>query len=617
MRAVDYIAKRLASEGIDTVFLVQGSANNDLIYSIADTPGIRYVCAQHEQAAGFMAEAYAKVTGRVGCAITTSGPGGQNLTTAIANCWYDSVPVLFITGQVNSRFMRRSAALRQLGFQEWPAVECLRPILKSAELVRSAERVPGVLERALCACQGGRPGPALLDLPIDVQRGDPGLQFTMTNWHQSQMSSMSSAKPEAWLRVEQQVRALVDDLKRARRPVVLVGGGVRSPGAVAALNKFAHLAGAPLFPTWNALDVVASDHPWYGGRVGTYAGPGRNFAIQNCDLLLAIGSRISGRITGGRPETFARGAKKYVVDVDPGLLDPANQEVHTDVSIHCDAESFLRELVRQWLTAATDHDQDGNFSRRPECWGAWAEHTFRWRDRYDTSLPRGKGKEMLHFYDFVRRLSDLTPSNAVVVYDCGGNAVVMAHTFRTKTGQRVFSNHGNSPMGFALAAAIGAWFADPSRPVICVIGDGGMQVNIQELQTLKNYGANVKVFVLDNRVYGITQAFQETHYPSRKTEASGPEDYSAPDFVGVARAYGLSAFKIFYASQVDGAIQTMLASDGPRVCVVSSPGFHDYWPKIDGWATPIEDMSPRLPRDEFRANMIVDPLLGWETGEYR
>lgn len=608
MNSSDYIIKRLSNEGITHAFLVQGSANNTLIFSIADDPGIKYICGQHEAACGHMAEGWSKVSGKTGFVCATSGPGGQNLATAIANCWYDSVPVLFITGQVNSRFMRRSKNMRQLGFQEWNPVAAYSEMTKYAELVTDPLLVPGHLENALHACREGRYGPALLDLPIDVQRADIGAYEDWTRF----------TPPPPVYNVALEIDLLIEDLKKARRPVLLIGGGVRGSRAVEAFDVLANALRIPVFPTWNALDVVTSDHPWYGGRIGTYGAQGRNFALQNADLLIAVGCRISGRITGGKPDTFARGAKTYVVDVDPGLLDAENQETRVDVSILCDAETFMREFAERWRHAYTSYfDQGGDFERHLENRTLWWNRAVEWRDRYDPVLPEMSKPGPVHFYAFARELSRQAPANAVIAYDCGGNAVVMNHAFRTKRGQTYFSNHGNSPMGFSLCGAVGAWFADPSRPVICVIGDGGMQLNIQELQTIKNYGVNVKVFILDNGIYGITQAFQATHYPGRNPEASGPPHYSTPDFVEVAHGYKIEAFRVTGNEAIEGGIQSALSSPEACVCVVSSPGFHEYWPALKGWAAPIEDMEPLLPRDEFRANMIIDPLPGWETGDYK
>ena len=607
MKVADYIAQRLAAEGITHVFLVQGAANNSLIYSLADAKGIDYVCCVHEQACGFAAEGYAKVKGIPGCAVTTSGPGGQNLITPIANCYYDSVPVLFITGQVNSFFMRpEGAALRQLGFQEWPVVDCIRPITKYAACVRRAEHVPYELEKALHLCQEGRPGPVLLDFPIDVQKAE----VNVTQFDQ-QCPFLQPYKADL-AQVRYAAEQFLDDFWQAKRPALLIGGGVRTAKAIAAFDRVAAALQVPVFPTWNALDVVTSDFPWYGGRVGTYGGAGRNFGIQNCDLLLAVGCRLSGRITGGEPSTFARAARRYAVDVDAGLLDPHFQPQPFHVNVLCDAERFFEQLLFAFY-ARGSYVYGGNDAPPPNH-ALWMERVQEWCQRYDPVRPEFFEEKpgWVHPYAFVRNLSHQAPPNAVIVNDCGGNAVVSNQAFETKHGQRYFSNNGNSPMGFAMCGALGAWFADPSRPVLCIIGDGGFCMNIQELQTLVNYGVGIKVFVLDNRCYGITKAFQAAQYGDR-FEACGPVGYNPPCFEDVVQRFGcegkrIAVFRTSDDVPPDLTIQKMLEHKGPAVCIVHCPEFYTYEPRISGLRIPIERMTPALPEEEFLANMIIPPL---------
>lgn len=332
MRVSEYIIERLAKEGVDTCFLVYGGAISDLVDAL---PGrMNYVVTQHEQAAGFAAEGFAKARQGLGCAIATSGPGGGNLVTPIQNCFYDSVPVIFLTGQVATRFITpKGSALRQLGFQETPIVDIVRPITKYARTVLTSWEIGVTLETAIRQATDGRPGPVLLDLPNDIQREeiDPAL---MVKWEEPAPVVYEPGPA---------VVSFLSDLSVAKRPGILVGGGAYRSRAD--ILMFAAEHGIPVFRTWNALDVCPDDHPNYAGTVGTYGGPGRNFGIQNTDLLLVLGCRLSGRITGGMPETFARGAKLYVVDVDPGLLDPRFQPRRADVNVLCDAGAFIHAMA--------------------------------------------------------------------------------------------------------------------------------------------------------------------------------------------------------------------------------------------------------------------------------
>jgi len=603
MKVADYIIKYLEDCGIREVFVVYGAANGDLIDAFTRMKKIKYICTMHEQGGGFAAEGYAKISGGFGVSIATSGPGGMNLVTPIGNCFYDSIPCLFMTGQINSRFLRCDSSIRQVGFQETDIVGIVKPITKYAVMITSPESVKYELDKAIHIMKSGRPGPVLLDIPLDVQKKDIDPKM-LCGYDAPTVSGNSVEFP-------QQVTQYLDDLKKSKRPVLMIGGGVGIANATGLLQKLLDVLKIPAFPTWNALDIVCSDNEYYGGRIGTYGGPGRNFAIQNSDLILAIGSRISGRITGGNIMSFAREAKKYVVDIDPVLLQRKLQQVPFDVNILCDAHLFIETLI------------DSAKKRPLPDFSNWMTVTRNWKEKYDPVKKEHFDPKRVdvHPYAFARILSEQCGSHDVIAADCGGNIVVMNHAFKTKYGQRYFTNNGNSPMGFSMCGAIGAWFARSQSKVhcnvICIIGDGGMTMNIQELSTLKNYGVNVKVFVINNHIYGITKAFQEINFEGR-SEACGPKGYAPPDFISIAKAYGIDTVKIDSNKRADieRGIQLAFKNNGPVVIDVVCDEFHSYYPKISGWKTPIEDMEPYLPREEFKANMSIDPLPGWEKCDY-
>lgn len=377
----------------------------------------------------------------------------------------------------------------------------------------------------------------------------------------------------------------MDDLFSAERPAILVGGGAH--GAREQIMAFALLYGLPVFRTWNALDVATDDHPCYAGTIGTYGGPGRNFGIQNCDLLLTLGCRLSGRITGGMPETFARDARLYVVDVDAAPRKAG-------VNVLADAGEFIGACA----ALPTSH--------RPR--SVWPRRCGEWLDQYDPVTPEMMS-EPFHHYGFMRAISDELPENAIVTYDTGGNAIMMGHCFRSKAGQRIFSSNGNTPMGFSMAGAMGAWFAEPTRPVICIIGDGGMQLNIQELQTIRHYNVPLKIFIINNHILGNTKSYQRVN---KKAElACGPDGYSAPDFIRVANAYGIPGMSIGDWEHFH-YVGDALAAEGPVVVDVVHHDFCDYEPRLSRWDAPIEEQHPPLPEEEFINSMIVQPLEGWE-----
>ncbi len=596
IKVADYVIDRLGDYGIDKVFVVYGAANGDLIDAFTRTKKTAYVAVMHEQAGGFAAEAYAKTSGKVGAAIATSGPGGMNFVTPIGNCYYDSVPAIFITGQINSRFLKSDDSLRQIGFQETDIVSIVKPITKYAKMITDPLSIKHELEKAIHIARTGRPGPVLLDIPLDIAKTLIDVEKLLG------FNDISNQCDDS--KVEQLTRDVLADLQKSNRPVLLVGGGVKIAKAVSLLQEVSKLLQIPTFPTWNALDIVTNDLETYCGRVGTYGGAGRNFAIQNSDLLITIGSRVSGRITGGNLASFAREARKIMIDVDDAQLQPHLQQVPFDVNIKCDALIFLKTLKKIII--------EEGYSQ-PNAHVSWLSKAQEWRIKYDPVKESfGSSKTVIHPYRFIRQLSAKMSSTDVLLADCGGNIVITSQAIETKLGQTFITNNGNSPMGFSFAAAIGAWFADPSKRIICIIGDGGFNMNLQELQTIKNYGCNIKTIILNNHIYGITKAFQKTNFQGR-AEACGPVGYAPPNFVEISKAYGIKTISLKNPGDVDSALDEMLESKESVVCDVDIHEYHTYEPRIFGWSTPIEDMYPYIDRSEFKANMIIDPIEGWET----
>jgi len=367
---------------------------------------------------------------------------------------------------------------------------------------------------------------------------------------------------------------LAEDLHNAKRPLFLVGGGA---GDVSNLPFDLEY---PCVVTWNALDKVTPDMDCYAGVVGTYGGPGRNFAVQACDLLVAVGCRISGRITGGMPENFAPRAKKYIIDADQAVLD----SVDFDVKIRMDSGLF-------WAKFAEIPQ------KTPE---AWLQKCKEWVIKYDP--VKEEMFEGFHHYGFMRKISEVIPSNAIIVYDTGGSAIMMGHAFKPKRGQKIFSSNGNSPMGFAMCGAMGAWFADKTRPIVCFIGDGGFNMNLQELQTIVNYGINIKVFILNNHCYGNTKLFQKYNFDSR-FYACGPDGYNPPDFFEIAKAYKVAPFVIKGWDDLAPWMVESLKSDEAVIFDVIHHDFYEYLPRINRFDQDLCDQDPPLPREEMEANL--------------
>jgi acetolactate synthase-1/2/3 large subunit len=595
IKVADYVIKFFADKGIDKIFVVYGAANGDLIDAFTRIKKTKYISIMHEQAAGFAAEGYAKVKNLPGVAIATSGPGGQNFLTSIANCFYDSVPVIFVTGQIKTAFLKPDKKVRQIGFQETDIVGITKPITKRSVMITDENKIKFELEYCYYLAVNGRPGPILLDIPMDIQKKiiDP-----------KKLKGFEKKNNFKINKIKQKIKKFLHDFEESKRPVILVGGGVRN--AIKDLQKLGQLLNVPVFPTWNALDIVTSDYSNYCGRVGTYGGAGRNFGIQNSDLLLTIGCRLSGRITGGNVKSFARDAKKYMVDIDPSNLKTKWQQLKFDENIYCDSKIFIN-LLMQSFKKKEKLKRISNKSK-------WLQKCLEWKNKYDPVKKEFyENHNYVQPYAFIRILSEKMNKNDTFVADCGGNIVISNHSFETKLGQRYFTNNGNSPMGFSFAGGLGACIANPKVNTVCVIGDGGMNMNIQELQTLKNYKIKLKTIILNNHIYGITKAFQKTNFEGRM-EACGPIGYNPPNFVDICRAYKIKTIVLNQNSKIHETLNYFLNyNNGPIVLDVNCHEHHTYEPRIFGWNTPIEDMYPYIPREEFKANMYIKPLKGWEN----
>ena len=601
IKLADYVINFYSNIGVDKIFVVYGAANGDLIDAFSRNKKTEYVAVLHEQAGGFAAEGYAKVKGKKipGVAIATSGPGGMNFVTSAGNCYYDSVPAVFITGQVNSQFIKSDEAIRQIGFQEADMCSIFKSITKYSKLILDPNSIKYELEYSLYLATSGRPGPILLDIPIDVQKSIIDTD-ELKGFDPKELSKTEINKKD----LETKLEKLLIDISKSSRPVFLIGGGVKIAEASNELHEIGELLKIPMYPTWNALDVVTSDYKYYCGRVGTYGGAGRNFGIQNSDLLISIGSRVSGRVTGGNTKTFARAAKKYMVDVDEGVLKKEFQQVPFDETINCDAKKFLKIFKECLVKNKFKIDKKKN---------DWLKQCIQWKITYDpVKKSFFKNTNTVQPYAFIRTLSEKMKNDDIFVADCGGNIVTCNHAFETKKGQRYFTNNGNSPMGFSFSAAIGAYFANPKKRIICIIGDGGMNMNIQELQTIKNYNIKIKTIILNNQIYGITKAFQETNFGG-KSEACGPRGYVPPDFIKISKAYGIKTMEIKNNSEFNEKIDKLLDYDGSIVVDVDCHDHHQYEPRIFGWKTPIEDMYPYIDREEFKKNMIIEKVDGWEN----
>jgi acetolactate synthase-1/2/3 large subunit len=567
MTGAEYIAEFLARVGSDRVFLLTGGACAFMIDAVARHPKLSYTNFQHEQSAAMAADALWRVKRKVGVSMATSGPGATNLITGIACSYFDSIPSLHITGQVNQREASsfHGANVRQSGFQETKIVEMVRPVTKYAVMVRTADELRHELAKAYAIATSGRMGPVLIDVPMDIQQIDVGNEIILPAAAVSE-----TAAPE------DVGKALTNTLRAARRPVVLWGAGIGLADVHRETLKWLRASGIPFVSSWAGLTFFDHDESTFQGQIGVYGNRGANFVLQNADAVIVLGSRLDNRQRSGNSRNFATGATVHVVDVDEEELKKYHNDgyrtSHLDFSRLPEALSKveLPELSREWLDYAAE--------MKSRYYGKEISTSAR---RLNTLSP----------YDVVRRINEVIADDAIVIGDTGAAVCWLHQAFRVKD-HTLFTAGGNSPMGYALPAAIGARLVAPERQVISYNGDGGFQVNIQELQTIKFNDIDVAIVVMNNASYGIIKQFQDSYLGSRYTASR--DGYSVPDLGRIAEAYGLRYVRVERLDQ----ITPELFSGGAIIIDVILSEHTLIEPKLE-MGRPINDQFPYLDEAEY------------------
>jgi acetolactate synthase-1/2/3 large subunit len=610
MTVSEYIVDFLVAQNTKKVFLVTGGAIANVVDALGrrrDAKGdIGYVCVQHEQAGAMAVEAYSKLASGLGVAMATSGPGATNFITGICGLWFDSIPGLFITGQVGAGDSYASVPTkpRQVGFQETDIVSIVKPITKYAVNITDPKQIRYELEKAVWFARAGRPGPSLVDIPVNIQVAqiDPNelIGFTPDSTLDENVASQDGDVVLA--EKATQIAKLITD---AKRPLILLGGGIRLAGGASMVSDFVEKLGVPVIVSWSGFDLLPSSHKLRVGELGVYGNRGANFAVQNCDLLVTIGSRLDTRQTGGSLKNFARAAKKVMIDIDHNELGK-NRGIVIDLAVHADAVRFMKALLATRVRiTSTDI---------PE----WRKATAKWRSEYPAVLPQYLKQKKLSAYICADAISTAAKAGDTVIIDEGGNLVWSMQSWKVKSGQRIISTFGNSPMGYALPAAVGAAVAQPKKNIICIDGDGGFQLNIQELQTLVHYKLSVKIFLLNNQSMGIIKQFQNLAFGSRRYAVDAASGYSAPDFVKVAKAYGIPAVRIVSSKNIKKQVAQVLARKGPVICDMRIDVNQELNPKLE-YGKPLEDMYPYMTDEDLSKNMLIEQLpreerkKGWLT----
>ncbi|MDA7473141.1 thiamine pyrophosphate-binding protein [Candidatus Pelagibacter ubique] len=585
MNLSDYTLKFLEQKKVTKVFLITGGAISFMVDAFSRNNKVKYISVAHEQSAAMMADSYSRLGPNFSCTMVTSGPGATNLITGIACSYFDSIPSLHICGQVNTYEQqdghKSTKNVRQVGFQETDIVSISKPVTKYSYKLKNASEIRYVLEKAYYLATTGRPGPVLIDIPMDLQR-------VVVN--PKKLKPYKPVIEKKSLNYKNIIIKIENLLKKSKKPVLILGGGIKCGKAELDLLKFLKILKIPIVTTWSGVDLVDYNNQYYIGNVGVYGSRAANFTVQNSDLIFCLGTRLDTRITGGVPKSFARDAKKIVVDVDRFELDKKR-----GLKIDLKVQSHIKKFIQNYLSY-----QKVIFER-----DTWLLKCNKWKAKYPViSKDFFKEKKYVNPYVLMDKLSKTLNKNDIIIADDGGHLTWTIQSFKIKFGQKLFSAFGNSPMGYSLPASIGASIAKGKKRIICIDGDGSIQINLQELHTIDKLKLPIKIFILNNGGYGIIKQFQEL-YLGKRYEASG-KGVSNPDFKKISNAFNINYNLIKNHKQLK-KLDKIINSKNAEIIEVNIKDNQKITPKLQ-FGNPIEDLSPLLARKEFFKNMDISMI---------
>lgn len=589
IKVSDYIIKFLENEGVEHLFMFTGGMTMHINDSVGYSQKIKPVCMLHEQGCAFAAESYARITNNLGVLTATCGPGATNTVTGIACSWIESTPLLVITGQCKRADMAEDPSLRQLGVQEVRITEIVKPITKYTTVINDPLMIRYEMEKAVYICREGRPGPVLLDIPVDVQ----GCKV-----EESDLIGFTPELKQASI-VDSQIDEIVELLNHAKRPVIYAGAGVSIANAREDFRCLIEKIGAPVLLHWNGMDLLESDHPLYAGRPGAVGQRAANFTLQNADLLITIGTRLALLQTGYNFEAYARNAKLVMVDIDRAELD--KKTLHPYMKVCSDAGEFIKVLNNHSGLLKQDYT-------------SWVAKSKEWMSKYPPLKEVWKeNKEYVNSFYLLDSISRNMTCEDVYVGGRAGTCVDAAiQAFNVKKNQGVYVTKGLSSMGNGLPAAIGGAYAT-GKKVVCVNGDGGFIMNIQELEVVRRDNLPIKFFILDNQGYSAIRATQKNIFGGHYVGCSPESGLSIGNIKAIAEAYGIKTYSINHFNEMDGIVKDALEYNGPCLVNVKVDPFQPIEPRQASYKTPegqmasrpLEDMNPLLDRDELCEIMSV------------
>ena len=598
MKLSDYVIKYLEQLNVKHMFMLPGGGAMHLNDSLGKSEKIQYVVCLHEQACAIAAEAYARVTNQPGLLMVTTGPGGTNALTGVAAAYIESTPMIVISGQVKMMDQIRDQGIRQQGMQELDIVSIVKPITKYAVMVTKPEEIRYHLDRAVYEATTGRKGPVWLDLPLDIQAMQID-EESLIGWQPETSDAQDVQAADAAL--ERQVLQVIEKLNHAKRPVLLAGNGIRLAEAIPEFEKLVDVLGIPMLTTWNGIDLIEEDHPLFFGRPGGMGQRYANFVQQNSDFFLSIGARMNLLQTGYNFDGFAREAVKVMVDIDENELHKIN--VRPQIAVCADAKTFIRCMLKH-ADKIEKHDHS-----------EWIAYARRMKEKYPVVLKKyGEQQDAVNTYALLDVITEQMSDNDIYVSGSSGTCIdVSMQTFRVKKGQRVFATKGLASMGFGVPATIGACLAGNRRRTVCVNGDGGFQMNIQELETIHRLNLPIKIFVLNNHGYAQIHATQKNIFAGHYVACDEASHLTLSPISDVAAAYRLKTVQIYHNDELKEKVHEVLTYDGPVICEVFVPIDLSAFPKqvsykrSDGQmeSLPLEYMNPMLPEEEMAENMLI------------
>lgn len=598
IKVSDYVIKYLEDYGIKHIFTLSGGGIIHLIDSLGKSKKIQYICNLHEQGAGIAAESYAQYTNDMGVALVTTGPGGTNIITAVAGAWLDSTPMLVICGQVNTKDRVNDRGMRQNGFQEIDMVSLVKPITKYASTIKNPMLIKKALQFSIHMMKENRPGPVVLEIPLDIQSA-------YVDENKLESSPFAEWKPPRNVLADSIAKNILDEIKQAKRPILLAGNGIRLGKSLDDFYGFINKTKIPVLLTWKSLDFLEEDHPLFVGRPGSIASRGANFNQQNADLIICIGARLDHGQIAYQQKYFAPKAKKIIIDVDNKELlkftDFSDMSMNGVSLIWSDASDILKELNKQANNITIDTSE----------WLSRCKKTYK---KYPLLLPEYyEERGYTNAYVFMDILSKYLPENSLVIPGSSGTcSEVTMQAIKIKKGTRVYNTEGLGSMGFGVPAAIGGCLASGNRETICIDGDGSFFMNVQELEVVRRVNLPIKFFVLNNNGYGTIKTTQNNYFAGVHVASDPSCGLTLPDIELTAQAYGINYDFIGYNDHVEKTLRWILKKEGPLICEVMLNSNHQTLPKTSVFknekgefeALPMEDMKPFLPRNEFYENLI-------------